>query len=101
MEIRFGLQGYSHNGIFFTESPAPHGKSKGAVKASSGQQNFNIDKLKSRLAADAKRRGANAVVEFQYAQRANWLTFSSTEWRAQGVAMLLVDQAPPPYQPPS
>lgn len=100
MESRFGLIGYSHDGIFFSESPALHGDKRGTVSASSGQQNFNIDKLKSRLAAQAKRRGANAVVEFQYAQRANWLTFSSTEWRAQGVAMLLADQAPPPYQPP-
>jgi len=100
MESRFGLLGYSHDGIFFSESSAPHGTAKGTVKASSGQQNINIDKLKSTLAAQAKRRGANAVVEFKYAQRANVLTFTSTEWRAQGVAMLLVDRAPPPYRPP-
>jgi uncharacterized protein YbjQ (UPF0145 family) len=102
MESRFGLLGYSHDGIFFSEGAAPpQGTVKGRVKATSGQQNLNIDTLKSRLASHAKARGANAVVEFKYAQRANAFTFSSTEWRAEGVAMLLVDKTPPPYQAPS
>lgn len=100
MESRFGLLGYTHDGIFFSESAAPHGTVKAAVRASSGQQNINIDKLKSQLASQAKSQGANAVVEFTYSQRANAFTFTSTEWRAQGVAMLLVDRTPPPYQPP-
>jgi len=101
MESRFGLLGYSHDGIFFSEGAAPHGTVKGPVKASSGQQNMNIDKLKSKLAMHARTLGANAVVEFKYAQRANAFSFSDTEWRAQGIAVLLVDQAPPPYEPPA
>ena len=98
MEARFGLLGYSHDGIFFSENPASNGTVRGKVKASSGQQNLNIDKLKSKLASFAKARGANAVVEFKYSQRANAFSFSSTEWRAEGLAMHLVDQVPPPYQ---
>jgi hypothetical protein len=97
MYVRFGLNGTETDGIFFTESHAPPGTSiLYDISVRRNRQNSNLGEVKTLMAAEARRVGANAVVRFKYGQRSHkwWeqmFTFrwDSESWFGEGQAVLL------------
>lgn len=87
-----GVRGTMHQGIFVTESDLP-GEALGLIETSIGLQNANLDELKDRLAREAKRRGANAVVKIGYGQAKhgplrllNPFSWDTESWHGSGEA---------------
>lgn len=99
MTLRNGLSGNDFEGIFFSESLAPPTVATiGPVNVTINRQNANLLEVKSKMAADAKRMGANAIVSFKYGQRSHkwWqliFTFKwdSEGWFGEGIAVRLDD----------
>jgi hypothetical protein len=87
-----GLSGHEFDGVFFTEQSIIGVPSLKKCSAVSNVQNTHIDKLKAQLAQQARAVGANAIVNFTYAQRANFFSFSSVSWEASGDAVRLPGQ---------
>jgi hypothetical protein len=84
-----GVKGHFHDGVFFTEGTPDAGQILGPCRAQSNIQNTNLQSLKSSLARDALRQGANAVIRFRYAQKATIWSFSSVQWNASGDAAFI------------
>lgn len=63
-----GTRGTLHRGVFITESDLP-GESLGHISVAIGKQNANLVEVKEKLAAEATKRGANAVANLYYGQR--------------------------------
>jgi membrane protease subunit (stomatin/prohibitin family) len=94
-----GLSGHVFEGVFFSEQGLLNVPVLFHCTAHSNIQNTNIDTLKRTLAMQAKAAGANAVINFKYAQRANFMSMSSVSWDASGEAVFL--QAPDSAAQPS
>lgn len=104
LERRYGVRGHNFDGVFFTEDPIEGGTVIGSVQAASNKQNTTLDALKSNMAAQAKRSGANVIASFKYAQKATVFSFSSTQWNASGVAVQMppeILESPPSAPSPS
>lgn len=87
MAERSGLTGNEFDGVFFSELLAPPGTSQlGTVLVTINRQNANLLEVKSRMAADAKRMGANAIVGFKYGQRSHkwWQLIFTFKWDSEG-----------------
>lgn len=92
-----GLSGHVFDGVFFSEQGLLNVPVLVHCTAHSNIQNTNIDSLKRTLAAQAKAAGANTIINFKYAQRANFMSMSSVSWDATGDAVFLsVDGATTP-----
>jgi membrane protease subunit (stomatin/prohibitin family) len=92
-----GLSGHVFDGVFFSEQGLLNVPVLVHCTAHSNIQNTNIDSLKRTLAAQAKAAGANTIINFKYAQRANFMSMSSVSWDATGDAVFLsVDGAAAP-----
>lgn len=98
---RFGRKGTEKDGIFFTEGPIENGVKLGEVRAESRRQNVNLDELKSELARKVKGLGGNALENFNYVQQGTVFSFSSTRWKASGVAVRATDDTQPEFPPPT
>ncbi len=84
-----GLSGHVFDGVFFSEQGLLNVSVLAHCAAHSNVQNTNIDSLKRTLAAQAKAAGANTIINFKYAQRANFMSMSSVSWDATGDAVFL------------
>ena len=84
-----GLSGHTFEGVFFSEQGVTGVSVLRHCSASSNVQNTHIDKLKRQLVAQAQAVGANAIVNFTYAQRATVFSFSSVTWEATGDAVFI------------
>jgi hypothetical protein len=73
-------------GVFFTEGRPSIAKPIAECKTSSNVQNTNMDWLRERLAEQVRANGGNALIGFQYVQKANVFSFSSVSWNASGTA---------------
>jgi hypothetical protein len=87
-----GARGSIHGGIFVTEGDMP-GESLGEISVAIGKQNANLVEVKEKLAAEAAKRGANAVAHLQYGQRkhgplklVNPLRWDTESWVGEGEA---------------
>ncbi|HEU5254093.1 MAG TPA: hypothetical protein VFU16_12290 [Solirubrobacterales bacterium] len=87
-----GVRGTVHQGVFVTEGDLP-GESLGKVSVSIGKQNANLAEIKEKLAAEAHKRGANAVASLRYGQRkhgplqlVNPLRWDTEVWVGEGEA---------------
>lgn len=81
MEERFGAWGTVSDGIFFAEGPIAGAVSRGRVEVEISRQNANLFQVKADLAAQAKAKGANAIVNFAYGQRAHpWWEMFALKW---------------------
>ena len=98
---RFGRKGTEKDGIFFTEGPIENGVKLGEVRVESRRQNVNLDELKSELARKVKSLGGNALENFNYVQQGTVFSFSSTRWKASGVAVRAVDDTQAGFPPPA
>ena len=86
MELH-GLQGNLFNNIFFSESMPPPGTPViSRVSVAVNRQNSNLVEVKTRLARDAERIGANAVVNFKYGQKSHkwWQLVFTLKWDSEG-----------------
>jgi hypothetical protein len=88
-----GARGTLHQGVFVTEGDLP-GQSLGGISVSIGRQNATLDQVKDRLAVEAARRGANAVIHFRYGQQKhgpvqllNPFRWDTESWHGEGEAM--------------
>jgi hypothetical protein len=96
MEERAGLRGSVHDGIFFTEYPAPDARAVGRVTVAISRQNSNLFEVKTQMAIRAHRLGANAIVTFRYGQRAHrgltllsLFKWDTESWYGEGDAVVL------------
>ena len=83
MEEQFGVAGNWHDGVFFTEDTIQGSlKVVGNISAEISRQNSNLAEIKSALATQAKRRGANVVQKFRYGQKAHkwWQLVFTFKW---------------------
>jgi hypothetical protein len=81
-----GHRGDMVQGVFFTEGRPSIAKPIAECKTSSNVQNTNMDWLRERLAEQVRANGGNALIGFQYVQKANVFSFSSVSWNASGTA---------------
>lgn len=81
-----GQRGYMFQDVFFTEGRPAVASPIVECKTSSNVQNTNMDWLRERLAEQVKANGGNALIGFQYVQKANVFSFSSVSWSASGTA---------------
>lgn len=88
-----GVRGTVHSGVFITEGELP-GESLGEVSVTIGRQNANLAEVKEKLAAEAARRGANAVARLRYGQQKhkpmqllNPFRWDTESWAGSGEAM--------------
>lgn len=83
MQELYGVLGNVHDGVFFTEGTV-HGNPQllGMVTVEISRQNANLADVKAQLAAQAKRKGANVVQQFQYGQKAHkwWEQVFTFKW---------------------
>lgn len=86
-----GQKGYLFQGVFFAEGRPNVEKTLGECSTSSNVQNTNLDWLRERLAEQVKAKGGNALIGFQYVQKANIWSFSSVSWNASGTAAVIPD----------
>ena len=84
-----GLSGHVFEGVFFSEQGVLGVPVLAQCSASSNVQNTHIDQLKRQLAAQARAAGANTIINFKYAQKANFMSMSSVTWNASGEAVFL------------
>lgn len=84
-----GLSGHVFEGVFFSEQGVLGVPVLVQCTASSNVQNTHIDQLKRQLAAQARAAGANTIINFKYAQKANFMSMSSVTWNASGDAVFL------------
>ena len=97
MEEKSGLKGTTFEDVFFSEEPAPHLALTGAKLAVEiSRQNANLREVKSRLAAQVRTAGGNALVGFEYGQKSHSVmqqlfTFrwDSESWHGSGYAARL------------
>lgn len=95
MQEQFGVMGNWHDGVFFTEGAVQGAVTNlGAVSAEISRQNANLTEVKSQLAAQAKRKGANVIQQFTYGQKAHkwWeqvftLKWDTESWHGSGQAV--------------
>ena len=94
MEQRFGVQGNTANGIFFTEAAIPNAVRIKHLSVEISRQNSNLIAVKERLAEEARSLGASALMNFKYGQRGHawWeqvLTFKwdTESWHGEGDAV--------------
>lgn len=82
---RHGVRGTDHDGIFFTEQEIRGPLSHGHISVEVSRQNANLFEVKKRLAAEARARGANAVMNFSYGQRAHswWSQLFTFRWDSE------------------
>lgn len=97
---RFGRKGTEFDGVFFTEGSIDRGTKLGPVDVESRKQNTNLDELKRQLATKVKKLGGNALENFKYVQQGTVFSFSSTRWRASGIAVRAVEDTPNAFPPP-
>ena len=80
------------DGILFVEG-VPEGartlKHLHVTLSGFGSQLKTLDDLKRRLASDARRAGANAVVDFKYGQKSSWWSIDQVKWQGSGIAAQL------------
>ena len=84
-----GLSGHVFEGIFFSEQGVLGVPVLAHCTGSSNVQNTHIDALKKQLATQARAAGANTIINFKYAQKANFMSMSSVTWNASGDAVFL------------
>ena len=84
-----GLSGEDFDGVFISEQDVTGVARLQRCVATSNVQNTHIDKLKRQLVMQAMSVGANAILNFRYSQRANFMSFSSVTWEASGDAVLI------------
>lgn len=84
MKERFGRKGTEVKGIFFTEGQFDNCTFISDAATTSQQQNISLDILKERLADEAISKGANAIDNFKYVQKATIFSFSDTKWVVTG-----------------
>lgn len=94
MEERHGARGTVHEGVFFTESSLAAGERLGSVSVKIGKQNANLGQVKTKMAEQAKARGATAIAEFRYGQRKhgpiqliNPFRWDTEHWYGEGIAI--------------
>jgi uncharacterized protein YbjQ (UPF0145 family) len=94
METRFGVQGTTTDGVFFTEATIPNATMCRRIKVEISRQNANLSQVKERMASEARNAGASAVMNFRYGQRAHpwWEMFAfkwdTESWHGEGDAVL-------------
>ncbi len=84
-------QGNYLDGIFFTESEIKeeHEVIKW-LKVDSLLMNANLRSVKNKLASEAKRLGADAIMNFKYGQKRTLLSiWDDTKWYGEGVLVRL------------
>ena len=97
MENRFGVPGTETDGIFFTEKEIGHAKQVKHISVEISRQNANLFQLKKRMAGEAQRVGANAIMNFRYGQRAHRglkllaLKWDTESWHGEGEAVNAAD----------
>jgi len=96
VEERAGVVGSVQDGIFFTESSTPTARSVGRVVVEVSRQNSNLFEVKTRMATQAQRLGANAISSFRYGQRAHrglslLVKWDTESWYGEGIAVVLDD----------
>lgn len=96
-----GLSGHVFEGVFFSEQGVLGVPVLAQCTASSNVQNTHIDQLKRQLAAQARAAGANTIINFKYAQKANFMSMSSVTWNASGDAVFLGPAPAPAAQAPA
>lgn len=96
MENRFGVKGSLCNDIFFTESTVPGADVLRHLSVEISRQNANLTEVKQRLAGQARRLGATAVMNFRYGQKKHqwWelvftLKWDTESWHGEGDAVKL------------
>jgi hypothetical protein len=74
MEQRFGTTGTLQDGVFFTEGTIDGVTTVKRVKVEISRQNANLTQVKARMAQQAQKAGADAIMNFRYGQRkhATW-----------------------------
>jgi len=94
MENKFGMNGTMCDDIFFTESPAHSVPILKKIHVEISRQNSNLTEVKQRMAHEAKRVGATAIVNFRYGQKKHawWelvFTFKwdTESWHGEGDAV--------------
>ena len=82
MDIRFGVKGTVLDDVFFTERPIPGAKLIQHLHVEISRQNADLNQVKQRLAAEAHRCGATAVMNFRYRQRKHhrWELVFTFKW---------------------
>jgi uncharacterized protein YbjQ (UPF0145 family) len=95
MKLEEKYKGNYLENIFFTESEIIEpNKVLGKVKSDSLLMNSNLKKVKNNLAKQAKRLGADAIMNFKYGQKRTILSiWDDTKWYGNGVAIKLNDQS--------
>lgn len=94
METRNGVRGVVFDDVFFCEVGIPNATPIKPLHVEISLQNSNLDEVKRRLAEEAKRLGANAIMNFHYGQKKHewWeliFTFKwdTESWHGEGVAV--------------
>lgn len=92
-----GTLGNWHEGVFFTEGTLRcPSHPLGPIRVEISRQNSNLSEVKTRMAREATRRGANVIQNFTYGQKAHkWyetlfaLTFKwdTESWHGSGHAV--------------
>ena len=97
METRFGVKGTVCDGVFFTESALTGAAVVRHLRVEISRQNANLFQLKKRMAGEAQRVGANAIMNFRYGQRAHRglkllaLKWDTESWHGEGEAVNAAD----------
>jgi len=79
----YGAIGNTHDGVFFTEGTVDGTPQfLGSVTVEISRQNSNLTDVKTQLAAQAKRMGANVIQQFKYGQKAHkwWEQVFTFKW---------------------
>jgi hypothetical protein len=80
------------DGVLFVEGIPPGARALRKLEVTLqgiGSQLQTLDDVKRRLAADARRLGANAVISFTYGQKASWWAMDHVKWHGAGMAAKL------------
>ena len=74
-----------HAGIVFTEENPPGTTFVKRIEVSISRQNSHLSEVKDRMAADAVKSGALAIVNFRYGQRSHkwWQQMFSFKWDSE------------------
>jgi len=96
MERQHGVLGITTDGVFFTESVIAGVQKVRHVHVEISRQNANLAEVRQRLAVEAMRAGCNAVMGFQYGQKAHswWeqlinFKWDTESWHGSGDAIVL------------
>ena len=81
-----------YNDVIFIEGEEPNAKIVGNVSykyGSFGSQLKNLNDVKKFLALEAKIKGCNCVVNFQYGQKSSWLSLDDMKWYGKGKCAII------------